>query len=308
MPKDVTPGTSNLQKFTSFTELFPDAEPEILLGDSEAVCGNELEIKGDPGIGMDYFWTVSNPAIHLDDHLDSNTMASVSGNFDRQTGYLRFFSFSPGCKNIPGYTPASDSVKISFFEQPAPVELADSSADIYITDKYIVAYRDPSAGQASWSVIEGDGEFAEVNPDSTLISGIPENKNVYRLTVSNGTCEPRMANLTVNRKKVHLFDGISPTNEDGINDILVGEGLDNEDVEFTFEVFSTSGLLVRKITGKDIDQLGFRRGLPNNGLEIWDGKGSVGNGYVPPGVYYYVLVISYKGKTYPPAKNYVVVK
>ena len=107
---------------------------------------------------------------------------------------------------------------------------------------------------------------------------------------------------------MNVYDGISPKNADGINDFLVAEGLDTEDVNFTFQVFSTSGLLVKEITDKDIDRLGFKRGLPNNGLELWDGKGKIGDNVVPAGVYYYVLMIKYKGVTYPPAKNYVVVK
>ena len=298
----------NLIQFTAHSELFPDAEPKILLDDSTAVCGSELQISADPDLGLNYFWTVSNSEISLDNSQAKQTYARVSGNFDAQSAYLKFYASSPGCQSIAGYKPSSDSVKIAFFEQPDPVKLDEESTVIFITDEYTVKYDRPSAGQISWSVQEGSGKFSDITTDSTMIYDIPENQNVYRMTVSNGSCEIRQADLSIERKKVNVYDGISPLNPDGINDFLVAEGLDVEDVSFNFQIFSTSGLLVREITGKDIDQLGFRRGLPNNGLEIWDGKGNSKNSFVPAGVYYYVLEITYKGQTYSPDRNYVIVK
>ncbi len=300
--------SANLSQFTAQSELFPDAEPVILLDDSTAVCGNELQITGNPDIGINYFWTVSNPDITIDNSHAEQSRATVAPNFNMQQTYLKFYAYSPGCQNISGYTPSYDSVKVAFFEQPGPLQFTDSSVVVYITDKYTVHYNEPNAGQMYWTVLDGDGKFTGIASDSTLIYDIPENQSVFRLTISNGNCVPVSDDITINRRNVNVYDGISPKNADGINDFLVAEGLDTEDVNFTFQVFSTSGLLVKEITDKDIDRLGFKRGLPNNGLELWDGKGKIGDNVVPAGVYYYVLMIKYKGVTYPPAKNYVVVK
>jgi hypothetical protein len=104
-----------------------------------------------------------------------------------------------------------------------------------------------------------------------------------------------MDEIIVQRKEVHIYAGISPANEDGINDFLVAEGLDSEDVEFTFQVFSGSGMLVREITNETADELGFRKGLRDNGMELWDGKVSDEQSYASPGLYYYVLNLNYKG-------------
>ena len=298
----------NLVLFTAHSELFPDAEPEILLDDSTSVCGSDWQIKANPDLGINYYWTVSNQSIHLDDSLSDQTFARVSGNFDRQESVLKFYAFSPGCQELIGYTPSVDSVKIAFFEQPSAIQLVENSVVIYISDKYLVKYQEPTAGEITWSVLEGNGTFSNISGDSTLISEIPTEASRFRMTVSNGNCYPETADLDIERRNVHIYDGISPLNPDNINDFLVAEGLDTDEVQFTFQLFSTSGLLVREITEKDIDRLGFRRGLPNNGLEIWDGKGKSENNIVPAGVYYYVLEISYKGKKYPPDKNYVVVK
>ena len=299
---------SNLLEFSTHCELFPDALPDILMDDSTAVCGSALSIEADPDIGNEYFWTVSNPAVTLDDSGSTHTLAGVSGNFNRQEAYLKFYATSPGCKNIQGYKPSSDSVKIVFFQQPEPVELNDSSTVLYISDRYFIKYKKPNAGEIQWSVLEGGGQFSGITSDSTLIYDIPADRNVFRLTVSNGNCTSESADILIDRRNVNVYDGISPGNPDGLNDFLVAEGLDTDGVTFNFQVFSTSGLLVREITEKDIDLRGFRRGLPNNGLEIWDGKGSMGDKVVPPGVYYYILIIKFRGNTYSPAKDYVVVK
>jgi hypothetical protein len=147
-----------------------------------------------------------------------------------------------------------------------------------------------------------------VTSDSSLFTAIPKNIiNVFRGTITNGNCVPTMDEIIVQRNEVHIYEGFSPANEDGINDFLVAEGLDSEDAEFTFQVFSGSGMLVREITNETADKLGFQKGLRDNGMEIWDGKASDEQSYAPPGLYYYVLNLNYKGLKYN-EKGFVVIK
>jgi hypothetical protein len=87
----------------------------------------------------------------------------------------------------------------------------------------------------------------------------------------------------------------------------VAEGLDINEIEFKFQIFSTSGMLVREINTADIDAEGFERGLANNGLVIWDGKDRTKNNFVPAGHYYYVLIVKYKEREFV-AKGFVVVR
>jgi flagellar hook assembly protein FlgD len=80
-----------------------------------------------------------------------------------------------------------------------------------------------------------------------------------------------------------------------------------EEASFTFQLFANNGMLVREITDNDISDLGFETGLPNNGLELWDGTDRNGNNYVPDGTYYYVLTIDYKGIEFI-SKGFVLVR
>lgn len=300
--------SDNLNTFSRKVELFPDAQPVIQLQDSVPVCDTELMISADPDIAVVYGWSITNPDIVLDNPGALNTIARVVPGFNMKQGYLKFSASSPGCMGISGYKPSVDSVKLAFFEQPDPVKLADTAVVIFIIDSYWVKHDPPTAGQIDWSLLKGGGTFGTRTTDSILIEGIPVNEtSIYRASLSNGSCELTSADVSIERREVHIFEGISPNSDDGMNDLLVAEGLDIQGIEFSFQIFSTSGLLVREINSEDIDIEGFRRGLPNNGLVIWDGKDKTKNNLVPGGHYYYVLIVTYKGRDFI-AKGFIVVK
>ncbi len=300
--------SSNLGGFSSKLELFPDTEPEILIKDNTEICDNQLILKANKDIGEDFWWTMDNQEIQIDDPGRLNTRAYVSGNFDKQQGWLKFYSVSPGCKAISGYKPSADSVEITFYEQPEPLVIGKESDIIYLIDHYWVKHSSPTAGQLNWSTIEGGGENSRIASDSSLFISIPKDvKCVFLGTLSNGICNASTDEIILERKDVHVYEGISPANEDGINDFLIAEGLDNQDVKFEFQIFANNGLLVRTIKDNDIEKLGLKTGLEDNGLALWDGKAADEQTFVPPGIYYYVLLIDYKGKKFT-KKGFVVVK
>jgi hypothetical protein len=288
--------SENLAAFSSLLELFPDAEPQILLDDIIEICSNQIDISADPDIAINFWWTVDNDEISISNTSSLSTIAEVTDGFESASGWLKFYASSPGCENISGYIPSVDSVQLNFYEQPEDFIIPLESDIIFLVDQYWVKHGTPTAGQLVWTIPEGGGLIETVTSDSSLFTTIPKNIiNVFRGTITNGNCVPTMDEIIVQRKEVHIYAGISPANEDGINDFLVAEGLDSEDVEFTFQVFSGSGMLVREITNETADELGFRKGLRDNGMELWDGKVSDEQSYASPGLYYYVLNLNYKG-------------
>ncbi len=298
----------NIAPFNRKLALFPDAVPVILLDENTKICDNQLNINANKDIADDFWWTIDNQGILIAEPDKLNTVAQVPADFDKRQGWLKFHATSPGCKSISGYKPSVDSVSITFYEQPDPFLIGEESDIVYLIDHYWVKHSAPSAGNLVWDVATGGGQISSITSDSSLFISIPKDQLCrYIGTLSNGPCNVSSDEITLERKEVHVYEGISPGNQDGINDYLVAEGLDNEEVRFEFQIFSNSGLLVRSIKNQDIEKLGLKTGLADNGLVLWDGKGTDEQTFVPSGIYYFVLLIDYKDQKFT-KKGFVVVK
>jgi hypothetical protein len=195
------------------------------------------------------------------------------------------------------------------YEQPAEPEIYRGEQTVlYIIDYDTLNASPPSAGDFVWSLETTGASILDPLANPVVVENIPlDGETVVRYTVSNGVCEVLFDEIAIDRREVNVYDGISPENQDGLNDFLVAEGLDVEGASFTFQIFSTSGMLVREISSFNLQDLGFTTGLPNNGLEVWDGRDRNGNNFVPAGTYYYVLIIDYKGNEFID-KDFVLVR
>ncbi len=53
------------------------------------------------------------------------------------------------------------------------------------------------AGSGLWSVVSGSGNFANNASPTTIVSNVGPGANVYRFTVTNGTCTPATSDVTI---------------------------------------------------------------------------------------------------------------
>jgi CHU_C Type IX secretion signal domain len=269
------------------------------------VCGPQLSLDANPDLEVPGgTWTSDNSDLLIDDPGEYNINLTYQlAAFDSIGVKVYFSQTTPSCGS------RSDSLEIQLFEQPDEPFIAEGdSLIIFIIDTYELNGSAPTSGNAFWSVSSNNADILDPGNNPAIISSIPVGEDVTaRYTVRNGVCPSPFDEILIFRNDVHVYEGISPNKEDGLNDKLIAEGLDDEATHFTFQLFSTNGMLVREIVDTDIDKLGFERGFENSGLVLWDGKTKNSDNIVPSGTYYYVLVIDYKGREFID-KGYIVVK
>ena len=74
----------------------------------------------------------------------------------------------------------------------------------------------PTTGTSSWTVVSGTGAFSNINAANATVSGLSYGANVFRWTVSNGTCTPSTSDVTIT-----LFEPPTTANA-GSNQTLCG--------------------------------------------------------------------------------------
>lgn len=269
------------------------------------VCGPSFGLTADPDTEVPPgFWTLSNADINIDDPLATViTLNHSNPAFNRDSVYVYYNQETRSC---PG---RKDSILVRMFEQPATPEILEGDTLVlFIVDNTLLTGSEPSAGSFVWEVSSGNASLSSAVQNPAQINEVPIGEEVvvtYR--ISNGTCQSMIDEIRIDRREVRIYEGISPDRTPGQNDYLIAEGLDVEGATFNFQIFSTQGMLVREINTGDIQRLGFDTGLEFNGLELWDGKANNEQDVVPPGTYYYVLVVDYKGREFID-KGFIVVK
>ncbi|MFW5645409.1 MAG: gliding motility-associated C-terminal domain-containing protein, partial [Bacteroidota bacterium] len=211
--------------------------------------------------------------------------------FDRYSDTVFFKQTTTSCGM------RADTLLVKLYEQPEePVIYKGEQTILYIIDYDTLSASPPTAGNFEWRLLSEGAVINNPDQNPVLVENIPlENQTILQYAVTNGVCNPVSDQIAIDRREVNVYEGISPGNQDGLNDFLVAEGLDVEGARFTFQLFSTTGMLVREIKTENLSDLGYQTGLSNNGLELWDGRDRNGNNFVPKGTYYYVLTIEYKG-------------
>jgi hypothetical protein len=167
---------------------------------------------------------------------------------------------------------------------------------IFISDNQDLKADDVLLGTPLWTITSGPALFDTTTYTRTRISGLDlDNPSSFQFSVHNGVCAPDVRNVHVIRKDFFVYDGFSP-NGDGINDVLYAQGLYDEEIQFKFQIYSSSGSFIREITRKDINYSDFVK----NEIILWDGTTKLGGAEnkILDGTYYYVLTVSYKGQKF----------
>ncbi len=79
----------------------------------------------------------------------------------------------------------SDTVIITNDRPTIPDAGIDSSI---CSSQYILAANNPSVGYGEWSVVNGSGTFADVNSDTSVVTGLQQGANILRWTITNNNC------------------------------------------------------------------------------------------------------------------------
>ncbi|MFO7670858.1 MAG: gliding motility-associated C-terminal domain-containing protein [Bacteroidales bacterium] len=273
-------------------EVFMTPDPVITvtteLTDS-SVCDNEVSLVVDPDHGTGS-WASDFPGKlgFLPDPLALSVRASIDPTDPDAWAHLPYTLYFT---SEAGDCSGTDTVKISFFEQPEP-PYAGEDDTIYLTNTVKLNADPPTAGVGTWTVTVGSGDFEDEHDPKTLVYGLDKGeRNEFKWEIVNGVCVFDDDFTVITQDEAQPYEGISP-NGDQVNDYFIIRGL-AEATEFSISIFNALGNSVRTITRENIGEIDYdaeviEGGLREDEMVVWDGKADNGN-LVPAGTYYYVL-------------------
>jgi gliding motility-associated-like protein len=246
--------------------------PVAKAGADNRICGrtNTLAAVASAGTGL---WTFPVRA-HLNNTASPNAIVTIdSFNTPLDTVTLFWRETNWTCTSI-------DAVKITFDNRPDVVN-AGTGGDVATFDNSILVKASPilSWESGNWTCDVGNGDPVNASAVSTYMRNVDIGKDVYRWTVTNGSCSLFDTVSFIVSHPV-IPEGISP-NEDGLNDSLKISGIDFNVQEADLKILNSAGTLVFSTShklGKDNDWVS------------WDGKDTKG-ALLPEGTYYYLLKV-----------------
>lgn len=273
-------------------EVFQTPDPTITVSTEltdDAVCDNEVSLVVDPDNGLGS-WGSDNPTKlgFLPDAQAVSVRASLDPTDQEAWGHLPYVIYFT---SEAGDCSGSDTVRISFFEQPEDAN-AGPEDTIYLTNSIVLNANPATAGVGTWTLRAGSGDFADVNDPNTQVTGLAKGeRNEFTWTIENGVCITSDDYTVITQDEAQPYEGFSPNN-DMINDYFIIRGLAEAD-EWSISIFNSLGNTVRTINQDNVSEIMFNPGSIQGGLRddemvVWDGKANNGN-LVPAGTYYYVL-------------------
>jgi hypothetical protein len=302
---------AQLVPFSADLRVYSKPAPTAISNQFVESCSGELQMSVNPGIGQSAWYLSNNYGIQA-----SSTNTPV---IDLMAAYSRDDSASVSLAYVETIANcASDTLFMSavLYNKPDSIEniykivndsavLVGDPVIIFISDNQVFGGDTIKSGVPFWQILSGAGELSDNGLYSTMITGLDQdNPTRMEYSISNGICPVSKHEFTIERKELLVYDGFSP-NGDGINDELWAVGLADEEVDFKFLIFSSSGSFVSEITKKDVKEVD----LPNNQVVLWDGSTTLGGkgNFIPDGTYYYVLLVTYRNESFN-KRGYVLVK
>ncbi len=279
--------------------------PPATIQDTFKVCGEVAAISVIPGLGT----TINEwgPASSDYDFTDQNNPSTTVTNkwIDDED-----FAFHTLTWRQQNGVCLEDTVTVvaGFYRKPEDANVDQDTLIVFFTQTTPLNAIPVDFGIGTWSGweddpdwdVEGEAPVTDIhNPNAIAdLGGNPDEfvERQLKWTVSNGECPATEVPLIIERHDVATFTAFSP-NGDGINEVLIFDGLDNAE-KFTMQIFSRHGILVKTITETDL----LSNEYGDNSV-VWDGKLENGND-AEDGTYFYILEIIHAGQTYN-YKNYL---
>lgn len=306
--------SDNLDSIRTRIKVFTTPHPSFSTKSIE-VCDSLLTISPLPSFGAPQWQFLSSlsknmyvPVNLTNTSIDLKADFSVNNDFNSEAA-LVYREFRANCNS-------TDTIHAILYKNPESignlyrVSLKDNvpfgdTLIIFISDNQDLKADPVSLGFPQWKIISGPAQFDSTAIINTRISRLNLNTpSIFEYSINNGVCPPNIKTVTAIRKDFFVYDGFSP-NDDGINDVLYAQGLYDEEIQFKFQIYSSSGSFIKEISRKDVSDFDFIK----NEVVLWDGTTKFGgaNNKIMDGTYYYVLTVKYKGQKFD-KKGYLIVK
>jgi hypothetical protein len=300
----------NLDPFSATLKVFTTPMPSLIGDVLVESCSDTLQLSVNPSIGASS-WHLSNivgissknttnPVINLTADYKRNDSASVS---------LAYVEDIANCHSDSIFVNAilynnPDSIKNIYRVVENIPSIAGDPLVVFISDNQQFKADSVISGSPAWDITSGAGVLTDPTKFGIKITGLVQDDPTFlEYSISNHLCPVNKRTIKIERKELLVYDGFSPNN-DGINDDLWAVGLADPDVDFKFQIFSSSGNFITEKVRKDIKEVDFG----NNQVLLWDGTTNLGGkgNYIPEGTYYYTLIVKYHGENFSKRGSVVV--
>jgi gliding motility-associated-like protein len=202
-------------------------------GSDQGVCGPVTTLSANlPNVGTGTWTVISGSGTFANPNLYNTGVTGLSAG----TNTFRWTITNNTCPS------SSDDVDVTSFNPPSSPDAGPDQLVIHPTAT--LNANQPVSGTGNWSVVAGAGLFGNSADPGTFVSGLQSGDNVFRWTISNGTCADSTDDVVIHVQDLMVPNAFSPDG-DGVNDYFEVKGL----TEFDFvllEVFNRWGNLVYK--------------------------------------------------------------
>ncbi|MEO5644109.1 MAG: gliding motility-associated C-terminal domain-containing protein [Bacteroidia bacterium] len=157
-------------------------------GPDQTICSSNATLAGNaPSIGTGLWSLVSGTGVIA---TPASANSSLSG-LSTGANVFRWTTSNGSCPST------NDLVTINVDANPT---LADAGPDQTIcSSSSTFGGNVPSTGNGFWSLISGTGSVATPSSATSTVTGLSVGANVFRWTITNGTCPASFDNITINR-------------------------------------------------------------------------------------------------------------
>jgi gliding motility-associated-like protein len=228
-------------------------------GASQSICGDTITLNAAVSPSGTGAWTLQSGS---GDIANANQASTLVSNLGLGANTFVWTVTNGSCE------PLTDEVTITV--DAIPTEALAGDDQQICSDTTTLNASAALTGSGLWTVITGNGVFADATNANSSVSGISSGVNVYQWTISNGVCPPSSDQVIVQRDSVSVIafagDDASTCNSAPINltageplpgsglwSIVSGDGIiaesNNPNSEFTPTGFGTSVLRWTVTTG-----------------------------------------------------------
>lgn len=171
---------------------------DVDAGDDYTTCQSSVQLDATPPpSGVVGHWTALDVASGSVVFDDGTSYQSLVSNLVNGENRLRWTLYKNGCES-------SDEIIIT---SNAPTQATVGSEQTICKNDTILSGNTPEPYETGrWTVVQGSGDFEDLNDPTTRVTGIGLGTNIYSWTIYNGNCSSS-ADLKVINQQVEAFAG-----------------------------------------------------------------------------------------------------
>lgn len=194
----LTPG-QNIFIWTISSGVCPSSSDTVVLnidamptpafaGTDQTICNTQYMLQGNPPSVGNGTWTLVSGSGTIANPTANNSMVFTLG-----VG-INIFCWTISNGTCP---PSSDTVVINVSPPPSPAVAGNDQT--LCSDSLQLNAVTPIVGSGMWTLVSGNGTFANALSPSTWVYGIGNGLNIYRWTVTSGVCNPNTDDVNISK-------------------------------------------------------------------------------------------------------------